>query len=109
MDKRNGFDLRPELPRNLVLPVSGQGMVEQLGIMLTLSSLGYRPEVCLGSSGGALVSAIGTICSWNPAEIGAIVSGFKTFDIMKMRTFGPLEGLARQSFFTPGSDLGNDF
>jgi len=102
---KTSFLTESKLPHNLVLPVSGQGMVEQLGIMMTLSALGYRPEVCLGASGGALVSALGTVFDWNVEEISKLIRGFPDFKVMKMRSFGPIEGLGKPSFYTVGCAL----
>ena len=99
-----------ELPEVLVLPVSGQALIEELGILLTLMKTNYKPSICLGASGGALVSALGTIYDWEAEPIIEYVKKFRSLDVMRMRPLGPIEGLiSKTSFYTTGPDLDRIF
>ena len=92
--------LRKVLPSTLVLPVSGHGMVEQIGILLWLSQRGYKPKVTFGASGGAIAAALGIAFQWNAAKwmewmrwkhaklIGSPNDGFYTKEIRRYRSRG---------------------
>lgn len=103
----NSYDTRigNKLPKTLVLPVSGHGLVEQLGIILWLTSRGYKPKTVLGASGGAIVGAIGIIFDWNHEKIIAWLRTIPSFDAFQHRTLGYVEAIYKDSIFTIGPGL----
>lgn len=106
-EKVIGYDPRigEILPTTLVLPVSGHGLVEQLGLMLWLIARGYEPRTVLGASGGAIVGAIGIIFDWNYEKIIAWLGTIPTFEPFQHHTFGYLDGLFKNSLMKIGPGL----
>jgi len=93
------------MPKILVLPVSGNGLVEQLGITLWLGSRGYKPETCLGASGGAIVASIGTIFDWDVQRITEWMYKIPSFDTFKHHQLGFMEAFYQTSFYKLGDGL----
>ena len=52
--------------RLFVLPVSGGAFPTQIALMAELTSLGVRPDLVMGSSGGNVAGYIGLAADWNP-------------------------------------------
>lgn len=94
------------LPKTLVLPVSGHGLVEQLGLLLWFLSRGYKPKTVLGASGGAIVGCVGIVFDWNYDKIVAWISSIPNFEPFKHHSLFYVEGLlCRNSLFNLGPGL----
>lgn len=94
-----------DLPTTLVLPVSGHGMVEQMGMLFQLAGRGYIPKVCLGASGGALSAAVGISFQWNIPEIQKWIQRYPCSELFKHRPLSYLEAGSKCSLFEIGADL----
>jgi predicted acylesterase/phospholipase RssA len=63
--------------RLCVLPVSGGAFPIQIGLMAELASIGIRPDLVMGSSGGNVAGYVGLAADWNPyamERIGGMLS-----------------------------------
>jgi predicted acylesterase/phospholipase RssA len=99
-------NIRRFCPKMLCLPVSGHGLVEQIGIILWLTLRGYRPEFCAGASGGAIAAALGIRHQWNSLQWQKWVANCPSVKIFKERTLGIIEGLlGRESLYEIGDGL----
>ena len=95
--KALNIKLGDEIPEVLVLPVSGNGLVEQLGITLWLCQRGYTPKICFGASGGAIVAALGIVHDWNAENIFKWISKVPSFESFKHHSLGFIEALGNKS------------
>lgn len=93
------------LPKTLVLPVSGHGLVEQLGLLLWFSARGYKPKTVLGASGGAIVGSIGIIFDWDYDKIIGWLATVPSFEAFQHHTLGYAEALFKDSIFKIGPGL----
>lgn len=59
--------------RIFVLPVSGGAFPVQLGFLTQINSLGVKPDIALGSSGGNVTAYIGMGAGWDPKRYEEIV------------------------------------
>jgi len=92
-------------PKYLVLPVSGQGVVEQIGILSFLMSSGYKPNISMGASGGAILAAIAISFDWNSNEILDWINKIPSSEILKEKFFGIISGFNSSSIYNVGSGL----
>lgn len=92
-------------PKVIVAPVSGHGMVEQTGIMIKLATMGYRPEVGLGASGGALSLGLMNLNDWNSEKMMYWLQSVRSFEIFKNNMFGMAAGLFSPYIYDPGYGL----
>jgi hypothetical protein len=90
------------LPEYLVLPVSGQLLIGQLGIMLDLTERGYKPTYVCGTSGGAIVGSWGLKNHWDTDSWFKEVLSIQNTQFFKGR---PLLRLRKESLFLPGPGL----
>lgn len=93
------------LPSTIVMPVSGQAFISQLGISLALTEAGYRPRLALGASGGALVAAQGIRNNWASAQWEAEVLQMTDTAALQKHWMGELQALIEPSVYTFGSGL----
>lgn len=93
------------LPSVLVCPVSGHGMIEQTGILMKLSTMGFSPEVCLGASGGALAVGMLTTHEWNPQSLVDWMKNVPYTNVFRQHTFGVVSGIAKSSLYNVGEGL----
>lgn len=85
------------LPTTLVLPVSGQGLWNQTGIVLELiKHFQYKPKTILGASGGAIVASMAISCDWSEPSWLNLLDNIVSGGPVKKYPFGVL-----QSFFEP--------
>jgi predicted acylesterase/phospholipase RssA len=104
-DSKSVTNFRKIVPSTLVLPVSGHGMIEQIGMLLWLCERGYRPKVSLGASGGAIAAALGTTFQWNAGEWMSWMVGLKSVAVFKERALGYFEAPFRMSLYELGPGL----
>lgn len=61
----------------LVVPVSGQYFVNQLGVLVNLSKLNWRPDLILATSGGNVASYIIEAAEWDENKIEMVFENMK--------------------------------
>jgi predicted acylesterase/phospholipase RssA len=91
----------------VVLPVSGQALTSQLGIMLALSGKGYRPSLSLGASGGAIVATQGINNNWQQSTWFSQLYNICDFELLRKYPLGYLQALLEPSIFLRGHGLYN--
>lgn len=64
--------------RIFVCPISGGAFPVQIGFIAELTSLGIKPDIIMGSSGGNIAAYIGLASQWNPKEMDPIVNQLKS-------------------------------
>lgn len=92
-------------PPVIVAPVSGHGMVEQVGIMIKLASYGYRPRVGLGASGGSLSLGMMNMNDWNMEKMMNWMNCIPSFEIFRQNLFGMAAGFFSPYIYDPGAGL----
>lgn len=94
------------LPDTLVMPISGQALTVQIGILLTLiEKAKYCPSLCLGASGGAMVGLMAIKYNWNRRKIMDFLESLHDTEFIKNHSFTMLQGLWDTSLFKIGSGL----
>ena len=93
------------LPRTIVLPVSGQAITAQLGMMLSLSFCGYKPDLWLGASGGAMVSSLFIRHNNEAKTVLAKLLNVQDVEILQKYPLGYLQSIMEPSIFLRGSGL----
>ncbi|HSW76484.1 MAG TPA: patatin-like phospholipase family protein [Candidatus Saccharimonadales bacterium] len=93
-------------------PASGANFISQLVILQHLCQIHYKPDLCLGSSGGNLALYIAAAADWQWADIERISKELKSsFFAMKWSFLNPIShllGFFNGTAFTDGKGL-SDF
>jgi len=95
-----------KLPEVLVLPVSGHGTIEQLGILSALMKKKYKPKVSLGASGGAITAALAIAFDWDCEAIFKWLTSIDSDEILGEKFLGaPISALTSISMYEVGQGL----
>jgi predicted acylesterase/phospholipase RssA len=74
-----------------VLPVSGGYFINQVALLSVICDYGYKPNILLGSSGGAITAYVGLCADWNTNGIYRVM-GDMSSDIFVRSWWGPFFG-----------------
>jgi predicted acylesterase/phospholipase RssA len=94
-------------PDVLALPVSGQALSVQAGMLLRLMEGGYAPKTLLGASGGAIIAALALATEWDAAKMRKFLTTPRETDIVKKHMMSYIQAFFDSSFFLRGPGLLN--
>lgn len=94
-------------PEILALPVSGQALSVQAGMLLRLMEGGYSPRILLGASGGAIIAALALACEWDSVKMRKFLTTPRETDIVRKHMMSYLQAFFDSSFFLRGAGLLN--
>ncbi len=100
-----GTDIISHLPKTLVMPVSGQAMTAQIGILLNLVNSGYKPKLTLGASGGAMVAANAVQVGWDAEKWKKELDNICDTNVLRKHYLGYIQALQLPYLFNKGSGL----
>jgi len=100
-----GCETVSNLPKTLVMPVSGQALTSQIGILINLTNSGYKPKVTLGASGGAMVAANAVQVQWNANKWKEELDGIWDTSVLQKHYLGYFQALQFPFLYNLGSGL----
>lgn len=76
-----------------VFPISGGQFPAQVATASLLSETGYRPDVCLASSGGSVTSFLMHACKWDSKKVPLVMENLSSSMFMSMRSIPLIHSL----------------